>query len=55
MDPNAKVILMTGYSPVEAVPEDLKRMCVVLKKPLLPKQLLFVNDCLGRKRRSHSA
>jgi hypothetical protein len=47
---------MTGYSPGQAVPEDLKRMCAVLKKPFLPKQLLcLVHDCLGRKHRGHSA
>jgi two-component system, cell cycle sensor histidine kinase and response regulator CckA len=56
IDPHAKIILMTGYSPGEAVPEDLKAMCTVLKKPFLPGQLLFiVNNCLGRKYKSQSA
>jgi DNA-binding NtrC family response regulator len=56
IDPQAKIILMTGYSPSEVLPEDLKEMCTVLKKPFLPRELLsIVNDCLGRKHKSHSA
>jgi DNA-binding NtrC family response regulator len=56
IDPQAKIILMTGYSASQAIPEDLRRICAVLKKPFLPKQLLSaMNDCLGQKSRSHSA
>jgi two-component system, cell cycle sensor histidine kinase and response regulator CckA len=41
------VILMTGYSTTELVPEEISRLCSVLQKPFGPKTLMdAVRKCL---------
>lgn len=47
-DPHANVILMSGYQPYDTVPEELERVCKLLRKPFAPGALVTaVKDCLG--------
>ena len=47
LNPKSNVILMTGFSPYESAPEDLKRLCGVVSKPFSPSQLITaVTKCL---------
>ncbi len=45
---HVNVILMTGYSPDDLVPEDVRRLCSVLQKPFTPGTLMdAVHKCLN--------
>jgi DNA-binding NtrC family response regulator len=47
LQPKSKVILMTGFSPEDIAPEDLKALCAVLEKPFSQSQLITaVKKCL---------
>lgn len=56
LNPTSNVILMTGFSPRETAPEDLKRLCGTVSKPFSPTQLLTaVKKCLEYQEEHHPA
>jgi DNA-binding NtrC family response regulator len=47
MHSHVNVILMTGYSAAELIPDEVRRLCSVLQKPFTPQYLIeAVNKCL---------
>ena len=47
VNPRANVILMSGYSTVDIVPDDLRKLCSMMSKPFTPLELLeTVQKCL---------
>ncbi|MEP6717198.1 MAG: response regulator [Terriglobia bacterium] len=52
--PKSNVILMTGFNPDQATPEDLKHICSTIRKPFTPAQLMTaVNKCLEYQKETH--
>jgi DNA-binding NtrC family response regulator len=47
LNPHANVILMSGYSAVDVVPDELKKLCSMMSKPFTPLELIeSVQKCL---------
>jgi len=47
MHSHVNVILMTGYSAIELIPDEVRRLCSVLQKPFTPQLLIeAVKRCL---------
>ena len=54
IDPEANVILMSGYSMSELVPDDLRKLCSLVSKPFTADQLIeAVKKCLKYEQQHH--
>jgi len=52
----ANVILMTGYSAAEIIPDEVRRLCSVIQKPFTPQGLMeAVKKCLQYDDDHHSS